>query len=80
MLVECGMCSSRTSISLVIPLFVPQSLMLVALLAQGLFFGIAPLYASKFSSSATALSTTNAFSGGIFLALAFMHMLPEVRL
>ena len=39
--------------------------------------GIIPIKSSKFRESPMVLGIANAFSGGVFLAIAFMHIMPE---
>ena len=39
--------------------------------------GSIPLFSSRFKESPMALSVANAFSGGVFLAIALMHIMPE---
>jgi len=36
-----------------------------------------PVYSKKFSESPMILGMANAFSGGVFLAIALMHIMPE---
>lgn len=44
---------------------------------EGFLIGIIPLFCSAFSENPKVLGIANAFSGGIFLAIALMHILPE---
>ena len=44
-----------------------------------LFFGIIPLKWNKFKSSQNLLSLSNCFSGGLFLAIGLIHILPEAH-
>ena len=39
--------------------------------------GVIPILSSKFRESPMILGLANAFSGGVFLAIAFMHIFPE---
>ena len=41
------------------------------------FLGSIPILSSKFSESPCVLGVANAFSGGVFLAIAVMHIMPE---
>lgn len=47
------------------------------LTALNVFCWLAPLKNKKFSENKLGLSLANAFSGGVFLSLAFGHLLPE---
>ena len=44
----------------------------------GITFGIIPNKVPWCKNSTTVLGIANAFSGGVFLAIAFLHVLPEV--
>ena len=39
--------------------------------------GIIPVKSKKFQESPMVLGIANAFSGGVFLAIALMHIMPE---
>ena len=39
--------------------------------------GSIPVLSHKFNQSPTILGVANAFSGGVFLAIALVHILPE---
>jgi len=39
--------------------------------------GIIPIYSTRFKESPTVLGIANAFSGGVFIAIAMMHIMPE---
>src|SRR4051812_31228750 len=52
---------------------------LVALIVIALFGGAVPLFWKRLRDSSVALSHLNAFSGGVFLAMAFVHLLPEAQ-
>ena len=41
------------------------------------YFGLIPRFVPACSKNETALSLLNCFSGGIFLAMALIHMAPE---
>lgn len=42
-----------------------------------IYIGMIPAYSTYFRNSKTALSLMNCFAGGVFLAMAFMHILPD---
>ena len=44
---------------------------------EAAILGLIPLYSTKFKESPFVLGIANAFSGGVFLAIAFMHIMPE---
>lgn len=46
-------------------------------LAEGFFLGVIPVFCKAFSESPRVLGIANAFSGGVFLAIALMHIMPE---
>ena len=39
--------------------------------------GSVPILSTKFKESPCVLGVANAFSGGVFLAIALMHIMPE---
>ena len=39
--------------------------------------GIIPVISTKFKESPMILGIANAFSGGVFIAIAMMHIMPE---
>ena len=49
----------------------------VVLLTTNVLCWLAPLKVKSFTENAVALSLANSFSGGVFLALAFGHLLPH---
>jgi zinc transporter ZupT len=42
-----------------------------------IYLGLIPAYSKHCRSSKVTLSLMNCFAGGVFLAMAFMHILPE---
>jgi len=44
---------------------------------EAAILGVIPIKSSKFRESPMVLGIANAFSGGVFLAIAFMHIMPE---
>lgn len=44
---------------------------------EAAILGSIPILSSKFSESPCVLGVANAFSGGVFLAIAVMHIMPE---
>ena len=52
---------------------------LVALIVIALIGAAVPLFWKRLRDSTVALSHLNAFSGGVFLAMAFVHLLPEAQ-
>lgn len=45
--------------------------------AEALIMGVLPVYLKAFRDSADTLSIANAFSGGVFLSICLMHIMPE---
>ena len=39
--------------------------------------GVIPVFCTAFSENPKVLGIANAFTGGIFIAIALMHILPE---
>jgi len=50
--------------------------MIIALL-EALIMGVIPVKAKSFKESPRCLGIANAFSGGVFIAIAVMHIMPE---
>lgn len=48
-----------------------------AILAVAVIGGLIPLYAAKHENSRRFFSLGNAFAGGLFLGVGFIHLLPE---
>ena len=46
-------------------------------LIEAIVLGLIPVYCKSFSESPKILGVANAFSGGVFLAIALMHIMPE---
>lgn len=67
--------SSSTPFDL--PLNLWKVLFQVVLTTLNVLCWLIPLKSDKISSNALALSLANAFSGGVFLSLAFGHLIPE---
>ena len=44
---------------------------------EALLMGLIPLKSKAFKESPKILGIANAFSGGVFLAIALMHIMPE---
>jgi zinc transporter 1/2/3 len=44
---------------------------------EALIMGMIPIKSKTFRESPRILGVANAFSGGVFLAIALMHILPE---
>jgi solute carrier family 39 (zinc transporter), member 1/2/3 len=44
---------------------------------EAVFMGIIPVKVKSFRESPKILGVANAFSGGVFLAIALMHVMPE---
>lgn len=59
------------------PLNAWKALMQVALTSINVVCWLVPLRSKNFSSNKLMLSLANAFSGGVFLSLAFGHLIPE---
>ena len=44
---------------------------------EALIAGLIPVKSKKFRESPKVLGIANAFSGGVFIAIALMHIMPE---
>jgi len=44
---------------------------------EAVLLGLIPVYSKSFAESPKVLGVANAFSGGVFLAIALMHIMPE---
>ena len=51
---------------------------IVGIFAMAICGGIIPLKCKSFKQSPTIIGIANAFSGGVFLAIALIHVLPDV--
>ena len=58
------------------PLTLKIIFIFVALL-EAIILGLIPVYSTRFSESPKILGIANSFSGGVFLAIALMHIMPE---
>jgi len=56
---------------------VPKLVFCLFIFIDSVFFGVLPAKWSKIRDSQTVLSVLNSFSAGVFMAIAFMHILPE---
>jgi zinc transporter 1/2/3 len=45
--------------------------------SEALIMGLIPVKVKSFRESPRILGVANAFSGGVFLAIALMHIMPE---
>jgi zinc transporter 1/2/3 len=59
------------------PLHVWKIIFQLCLTAINVFFWLVPLKTRKITDNKLTLSLANAFSGGVFLSLAFGHLIPE---
>ena len=59
------------------PLLTFKLLAAVAILAIAVIGGVIPLFAARHESSRRFFSLGNAFAGGLFLGVGFIHLLPE---
>jgi hypothetical protein len=50
---------------------------LIVILFFVVYLGLIPAYSKYCRSSQLTLSLMNCFAGGVFLAMAFIHILPE---
>ena len=50
---------------------------IITAFCEAFFMGLVPVKVPRCRNSITALGVANAFAGGIFLAIALMHILPE---
>lgn len=46
--------------------------------AEAFFMGILPVKLKRFRNSVTALGLSNSFAGGVFIAIALLHIIPEM--
>ena len=69
--------SSSGTIPLGLPLNVWKVIFQVALTTLNVVCWLVPLNSERISSNKLGLSLANAFSGGVFLSLAFGHLIPE---
>ncbi|GKY91723.1 hypothetical protein MPSEU_000144100 [Mayamaea pseudoterrestris] len=60
-----------------IPLHLWKVIFQALLTAINVFFWLVPLKSRKMTENKVALGLANAFSGGVFLSLAFGHLIPE---
>ena len=44
---------------------------------EGFLAGMIPVKSVKFRESSKILGVANAFAGGVFISIAFMHIMPE---
>ena len=44
---------------------------------EAFFMGILPVKVKRCRNSLTALGIANAFAGGVFIAIALLHIMPE---
>ena len=50
---------------------------IVVAFVEAILAGIIPVKSKKFRESPKVLGIANAFSGGVFIAIALMHIMPE---
>lgn len=50
---------------------------IVAAFAEAIIMGVIPVKSTSFRESPKILGIANAFSGGVFVAIALMHIMPE---
>lgn len=50
---------------------------LIFIMVAIVYLGLIPAYSKRCRSNTTLLSLMNCFAGGLFLAMAFVHILPE---
>ena len=62
---------------LVATLLLLKLVFIVAVFAESILFGIIPQKWRRCRKNDNILSVANAFSGGVFLAIAFVHIIPE---
>ena len=72
-----GATTAATTVPYGIPLNAWKVIMQAFLTAINVFCWLGPLQSTKISDNQLALSLANAFSGGVFLSLAFFHLIPE---
>ena len=54
-----------------------KSIFIVTAFLEAAIVGCIPVVSQKFTESPCVLGVANAFSGGVFLAIALMHIMPE---
>ena len=59
------------------PATIWKSFFIVIILAITMLAGLAPMKIESCHSNQKMLGIANSFSGGVFLAIAFVHILPE---
>ena len=52
-------------------------LSIFVMFAEAFFMGIIPVKVKRCRNSVTALGVANAFAGGVFIAIALLHIMPE---
>jgi zinc transporter 1/2/3 len=57
--------------------FIVKVFFCIIIFADSVFFGILPSKWKRIRNSQTIISLLNAFSAGVFIAIAFNHILPE---
>lgn len=50
---------------------------IIVAFCEAFFMGLLPVKVKRCRNSITALGVANAFAGGVFIAIALMHILPE---
>ena len=56
---------------------ITKGVFILIVFLESLIFGIVPQKWKRCRKNETMLSVANAFSGGVFLAIAFVHIIPE---
>jgi zinc transporter ZupT len=59
------------------PVFFTKLIFLVIFFVEALALGLVPVFCKSFSESPAALGIANSFSGGVFMAISLVHILPE---
>ena len=54
-----------------------KAIFMITAFLEAAILGSVPILSSKFQESPCVLGVANAFSGGVFLAIALMHIMPE---
>ena len=50
---------------------------MILVLIEAVVFGLVPVLSKSFTENPVILGAANAFSGGVFLAICTMHIMPE---
>lgn len=49
----------------------------IAVLLEAIIMGLLPVFSKSFTENPTLIGAANSFSGGVFLAICTLHIMPE---